>query len=303
MNSREKQIIEGLIKKDGRCITLLLGDVMNIGRAGSSENVRNGYVKAVRNAVRKWFNPTDNKYKNIVEGFEDIYNSFYSLFSMYLLSIKEETLLKIENLESWLFITADNFIKKNRKEIDEHIGVYSEDGFDERVDSFDVEIEEQPTTYDWARKQVSGYIDKISNVYYRDLIYAIKLEGVDRDVLAEEYNKSVDDINRDYKRAWDQLISVSLVDIKYRSRQLFKRYEADLTDQQATVLRMFFFNNYDMDDLAREFNINGNSLKTEIVKAYNALLKIAKREMKLDEKEERATLREKKCDKTIKLMV
>ena len=287
MNSAEKQIIEGIIQKNDRCISLVLRGIA-VNEQLSTRYVKNPYVTAVENAVRKWFNPNDEKYKNIVDGFSDIYNSFYSLFSFYIINIKPETLLAINDLKSWLFITADNFIKKYRKKIDEHIGVYYEDELGEKVEITDREdIEEPKQSSDWARTQIDVFINQIGNDYYRDLLRAIKLEGVERDVLAEEYGKSVDDINRDFKRAWDQLIGVALSEIRYRGKRLFKTFEADLPAPQAALLNEFFFSGLNIKELALEKNVNHIVLKTEIIKAYNNLLKTARRETKLEEKEER----------------
>ena len=113
MNSTEKQIIDGLVNKDDRYILLVLRGVA-VHQGCTTKYVKNPYVTSVENAVRKWFNPSDDRYKNIVDGFPDIYNSFYSLFAIYIVSIKPETLLAIKDLKNWLFITADNFIKKNK---------------------------------------------------------------------------------------------------------------------------------------------------------------------------------------------
>lgn len=292
MNSAEKQIIDGLIKRDDRYISLVLRGVA-VYEGHTTRYVKNPYVSAVENAVRKWFNPGDDRYKNIVDGFPDIYNSFYSLFALYVISINPETLLAIEDLKNWLFITADNFIKKNRKSIDEHIGLYYEEELGDKVEITDREdIEEPHSSSDWARAQINVYINQISNEYYRDLLCAIKLEDVDREVLAEEYNKSVDDINRDYKRAWDQLIGIALSDIKYRGKHLYKTFEADLPVNQAKLLNEFFFSGLNIKELALEKNVNYVVLKGEIVKAYNVLLKTAKRETKIDEKEERMEIKE-----------
>ena len=292
MNSTEKQIIDGLVNKDDRYILLVLRGVA-VHQGCTTKYVKNPYVTSVENAVRKWFNPSDDRYKNIVDGFPDIYNSFYSLFAIYIVSIKPETLLAIKDLKNWLFITADNFIKKNRKSIDEHIGLYYEEELGEKVEITDrVDIEEPHSSSDWARAQINVYINQISNEYYRDLLFAIKLEDVDREVLAEEYDKSVDDINRDFKRAWDQLIGVALSDIKYRGKHLFKKFESDLPTNQAKLLNEFFFSGLNIKELALEKNVNHVVLKGEIVKAYNVLLKTAKRETKIDEKEERKDIKE-----------
>lgn len=327
MNDRERQLIEGIINTGdkrihNRCIQLLFHGQDTAGRDERVLYKKNDYVVALENAVR--INFSGRHYQGL---FSETYMVFESLFVTYLEHLNPEKLREIVDLKNWLFVTAGRFCNSNRNKINELLGIEISDNNEEYNDSLrgkdndttsqeddsipqneassiqiktlddeDTEptdnLSDQPDTSDWAASLLNIYIGKINNEYYRDLIRAIKIEGVPVETIAEEYNKSEDDIYRDYNRAWDKLLQVTLPDIKIRSKNLFKKYESKLDDQQARILNKFFFGGYDISAIARSEKINQNELERAIVKTYKVLLRTAKHETELDEKEKRKEARE-----------
>lgn len=328
MNDRERQLIEGIINTcdrriHNRCIQLLFHGQDTAGRDERVLYKKNDYVVALENAVRTNF--SGRHYQGL---FAETYMVFESLFVTYLEHLNPEKLREIEDLKNWLFVTAGRFCNSNRKKINELLGIELSDNYEEYDDGLKAkendsnsleeesipqvetsdnntkkfddnedseptdDLTDQPDTSDWAASLLNIYIGKINNDYYRDLIRAIKIEGVPVETIAEEYNKSEDDIYRDYNRAWDKLLQVTLPDIKIRSKSLFKKYESKLDDQQARILNKFFFGGYDISAIARSEKINQNELERAIIKAYKVLLRTAKHETELDEKEKRKEARE-----------
>lgn len=328
MNDRERQLIEGIINTGdrrihNRCIQLLFHGQDTAKRDERVLYKKNDYVVALENAVRTNF--SGRHYQGL---FSETYMVFESLFATYLEHLNPEKLHEIEDLKNWLFVTAGRFCNSNRKKINELLGIELGDNYEEYDDGlkakendsnsieeeslpqvetsgiiikkFDGNVDSEPTddltdqpdTSDWAASLLNIYIGKINNEYYRDLIRAIKIEGVPVETIAEEYNKSEDDIYRDYNRAWDKLLQVTLPDIKIRSKSLFKKYESKLDDQQARILNKFFFGGYDISAIARSEKINQNELERVIVKTYKVLLRTAKHETEFDEKEKRKEARE-----------
>ena len=329
MNERERQLIEGIInigdrRVHNRCIQLLFHGQDVAGRDERSLYRKNDYVVALENAVRTSF--SGRYYQG---RFSETYMVFESLFTTYLENLKPEKLREIDDLKNWLFVAAGRFCNGSRKKINELLGIEIGDNVEEYDDNLKVKSQDydsqqeedsslqhevsgaRPKTLDdednpemsdnlaeeadtagWAESLLGLYIDKISNAYYRDLIRAIKLESVPVETLAEEYRKSVDNIYRDYNRAWDKLLQVALPDIRIRSKSLFKRFESDLDNKEAYLLNNFFFGSYDSSAIAYSQKIHQNDLDKAIVKAYKVLLRTAKHETELDEKEKRKEARE-----------
>lgn len=65
-----------------------------------------------------------------------------------------------------------------------------------------------------------------------------------------------------------------------------------MDDQQTRILNKFFFGGYDISAMARSEKINQNELEKVIIKTYKVLLRTAKHETELDEKEKRKESRE-----------
>lgn len=329
MNEREKQLIEGIINTGdrrihNRCIQLLFHGQDVAGRNDRAIYKKNDYVVSLENAVRTCF--SGRYYQG---RFSDTYMVFESLFVTYLEHLKPEKLREIDDLKNWLFVAAGRFCNSNRKKINELLGIELGDNHEEYDDSSkakgqdeeDSQVREsisqdeasgihikslddnedteptdnltdQPDTSDWAASLLNIYIGKINNDYYRDLIQAIKIEGVPVETIAEEYDKTEDDIYRDYNRAWNKLLQVTLPDIRIRSKSLFKKYESKLNDAQANLLNTFFFGSYDLSTFACSQKMSQIDMEQAIVKAYKTLLRTARHEEELEEKEMRKEQRE-----------
>lgn len=328
MNERERQLIEGIIntgdrRTHNRCVQLLFHG-QDIAKGNECTNIRkNEYVVALENSVRTCFSG------RFYQGrFSDTYLVFESLFVTYLEHIKPEKLREIDDLKNWLFVTASRFCNSNRKKINELLGIETNDNNKEYNDGLKAkdndttsqednpippneassiritipyddddsepseDLVEQTDSTDWAESLLGYYIDKISNTYYRDLIRAIKIEGVPVETMAEEYKKSADDIYRDYNRAWDKLLQVSLPDIRIRSKSLFKKYKSEFDDKQAGLLNKFFFSGHNLTAIASSEGMKQDDLEKAIVKVYKVLLRTARREAELDEKAKREDARE-----------
>ena len=294
MNRRERQLIEGIInisdrRIHNRCIQLLFHGQ---DTAKPDERVlykKNDYVVALENAVR--INFSGRHYQGL---FSETYMVFESLFVTYLEHLKPEKLREIDDLKNWLFVAAGRFCNSNRNKINELLGIETSDNNEEYDDDSEPsnELIEDADSAGWAESLLCFYIGKISNAYYRDLIRAIKIEGVTVETIAEEYNKTEDDIYRDYNRAWDKLLQVTLPDIRIRSKSLFKKHESKLDDEQTRLLNRFFFSGYDLSAMAISEKVNQNDLEKAIVKSYKVLLKTAKRETEADGKTQRKEARE-----------
>lgn len=110
MNAKEIAIIEAIINKSDKkrhekALKLLL-----YGEDKDGLFIKNEYVNCLESLVRKKFG------NNI--SFEDSYITFANEFWLHLEKITPEQLRSINNLKSWLFIVAKNFIETIRKEIE-----------------------------------------------------------------------------------------------------------------------------------------------------------------------------------------
>lgn len=85
---------------------------------------------------------------------------------------------------------------------------------------------------------------------------------------------------------------MALPEIRIRCKSLFKKYESELSDEQACLLNEFFFSGKDLSTIAHSLGMKQDDLENAIVKAHKVLVKIAKRETELDEKEKRKEARE-----------
>lgn len=305
MNAREKQLIEGIINKEDRrlhdrCVQLLFYGEVVVGKDKCTRYEKNAYVVAIQNAVRDCFSGND-LYKG---RFAEIYDVFKQLFvaEQVLVKTDPKKLREIDDLRKYLYSTVRNFCNEYRKKICEELGIelgYFYEAYDDnsKVDGEDSielsdEFNKEDDTSSWAETFLCSLIDKVSNAYYRDLIRAFKLKDVPVKNLAKKHGKTEDDIYRDYNRAWNKLIQEALPEIKIRCKSLFKKYEAELSDEQACLLNEFFFSGKDLSTIAHSLGMKQDDLESAIVKAHKVLVKIAKRETELDEKEKRKEVRE-----------
>lgn len=308
MNQREIQLVEAIIdtgdkRRHNAAIKLLF-----YGQEIAGPDYRkNEYVAALENAVRKCF--SGKLYRNM---FSDVYAVFASLFTEYLGSLSPDKLLEVQDLKNWLFISGCHFCNSNRGKINYLLGLEPDGSFSafddgkqtEEANKGDDELDEKESeevpdddnndTSGWAESLLDYYINKIENKYYRDLIRAIKIEQVPVETMAEDYEKTADDIYRDYNRAWDRLLQTCLPDIRIRSKSLFKKYELELEERDANLLNKFFFVDNDINSLAVTEGMKKSDMERAVTKAYKVLLKVAKHEVELDEKEERREKREQK---------
>lgn len=110
MNAKEIAIIEAIIDKNDKrrhekALKLLL-----YGEDKGGSFMKNEYVNCLESLVRK-------KFCNSVT-FYDSYSTFASEFWIHLEKMSPEQLRSINNLKSWLFTVAKNFIETIRKEIE-----------------------------------------------------------------------------------------------------------------------------------------------------------------------------------------
>jgi predicted DNA-binding protein YlxM (UPF0122 family) len=307
MNAREKQLIEGIISKDdrlrNRCLRLLLRGEVEEVKGGKdiirNEPPKNPYHVTIKNAVRGCF--ADDIYKG---RFPEIYDVFEQLFiaEQVLANTDPKKLREIDDLRKYLYSTVRNFCNEHRKKICDELSIelgyiyeaYDDNSIVDGEDNIELsdEINKEANTSSWAESFLGSLIDKIGNAYYRDLIRTFKIEEVPVKNLAKKHGKTEDDIYRDYNRAWNKLLQVALPEIRIRCKSLFKKYEFELIDEQACLLNEFFFSNKDLSTMAHSLGMKQDDLENALVKAHKVLVKIAKRETELDEKEKRKEARE-----------
>lgn len=288
MNSREQQLIEALINKEDIVRHNKAIEILFHGTVKNGKMIKNAYVNAIENAVRQCFSGSFYRGR-----FEEIYITFETEFYKYLQKVKPDTLRTIDKLESWLYIASRNFANGHRKQINAALGiveteVYSDNLFDccsenrskDDTISFNEIIDDCADSSSWASDLLDSYIEQISCEYYRLILRAVVLENMPREEFAEEQcKKDAAAIDRDVRRAKLELIKVAMSDIKWRSRKLMSKYCDQITKQIERSLLEDFFAGKQVKDT------NG------LVNAISNLMKIARREAKLDEAEEKRELR------------
>lgn len=280
MNLKEKKLVEEFIRKDDIARHNKATEIIFYGQE------KNGlYANAIRNAVRQCY--SGSEYRN---RFDEVYTTFVTEFYNYLMRLKPEKLLEVENLDRWLYRCARNFANSNRKKINEALGIIEcETEFSSRLD-VDTDEKEHledngPDASAWAEELLAKYIDQISCENYRTVLKVVVLEGMDREDFAEEQGISYTAVNLLVNHAMIALIRVALPDIRWRSRKTFTEYSDELKDKDREMLELFFSEN-------RAEN------PEDLAKAVNRMMKISAREAKAEEKEEKRELRElKKLEK------
>ena len=334
MNEQEKNIIEAIIDKGNRrkhdkaLISLLYGDDIGItGDPFKYKKDKSDIPYILQDIIRKYFSKIR---------FKDAYSAFASDFMLHLDRMPAEMLRDIDDLKSWIFITARNYALNHKKEIesfqddktgftitldenrmygkiptdnetessnadeaketdcekesenDEETIYESNDEFGEtndnetqyEVDSFDV-------IPDVAKSRIEKYLSKITNDEYRYLIRAIKIDGIDREVLAQQYGKDVAYVNMKFIRAWNAFIAVALDDIQQCRLDLFKKHEnhKDLDDENAGLLRDFLLRKLSVQNMAFQYGMTEAKMREKLAIAFKLLLKIDKKENEKNEDE------------------
>lgn len=263
----------------------------------------NPYSSVLHNVVRKCFSG-----RFYIGRFQETYLTFETEFYQYLLKLKPEKVREVDNLPSWLFRVAANFANSHRQKINQALGIEMDTvAFSvtlDRDDSEESEMDEQPQRHPdtghhrkqddteddtdddepaessdssaWAEDLLNGYIDKIPHAYYRTVIRALSLEGMDPSDFAEEQGKKVSAIYNDLSRAMDALVVVALDDIKWRTRTLYSQYGDLLTQQQQDLLTAFYDPDVQLETLALKMKVKPNEVRSKIVGAYKALQKMAR---------------------------
>lgn len=281
--SKEKSLISAFVCQSDTVRHSKASQLLFYGMPSAGTYVENAYVQALKKAVRICF--SDVKYRG---HFNDIYDTFVSLFYAYLLT-KTERLLNIETtLAGWLFVTAKNFANNNRKEIDTLVGLANSSDaleYDSTMDaliskenedacgSADVIIDDSESGMMWAEHLVNRYIDRISNEKYRTAIRAIVIEGMPREEFAEEQHISYQAVNLLVNHAMIALTNVALPDIRWRSKKCYSQYIDLVKDKNDVILLKEYFEN--------------NISKPGLALAVRRLIKISIREMKEQAAEER----------------
>lgn len=131
-------------------------------------------------------------------------------------------------------------------------------------DDDDDSVEEIATSADWAAFILDGYIKKISNQKYRDILVGIDIEGLSPKQYAKKAGETDTCIHQRHKEALIALAFVALRENPTPGRSLFVRFKDELTSTQVEILQDFF----DNGNLGRFKN-------RDIAIAYRALVNIA----------------------------
>lgn len=287
--SKEKSIINAFVDISDKVRHDMAVQSLFYGRPSGGRYIENAYVQSIKKAVRLCY--SDVKYRGL---FKDIYDTYISLFYVYLLA-KSEQLSKIEtSLAGYLFVAAKNFAndKKVREAIEISIGLSDHSIFVDidriiasllsNEDGIEPPIEEPIISPDsdsyWAEYLTNKYINSIPNERYRIAIRAIVLEGMPREELAEEFDISYPaGINMLLNHAMTALTNVALPDIRWRSKKHYAQYGHLVKDEGDRLLLQDYFEN--------------NVYNQGLALAVRRLIKISIREMKEQEAEERRVMR------------
>ena len=271
MNIQEKKLIEAFIQDEDRARHERAVEIIFHGqrvRDGAGREILrdNPAFRAIRNAVNKCF--SGDRYFGRRE---EVYETFVSEFYQYLKKLNPAKLREIQDLSMWMFKVAANFANSNRKKINSILQI--EEGQVRFTDHFDREEDEPADSEEnssrWAEDLLARYINQIQRPYFRDLLHAVKIEGMSVEDFAEEQGKSVPDIHRDTKRAMDQLVQIALPDIRWRSRQLYSQYKDRLSRNDQLLLDAFFRQGADVRPAL-------------VVMAFRKLVKLSVKEQKED---------------------
>ena len=314
MNAQEKKLLEAFlnqndVRQHGRAVELLFYGRTVKDASGREIHTEFDVTRAIRNAVSICFSGPLYSGRR-----REVYDTFVSLFTDYLLRKPRETFDEIEDLQNWMFLVARNFANGHRKAMHEILAIDEASvPFDRKQDVTepedsgredearpDVDEDRQPAkvpdedddssddssddpehSSKWVEDLIGEYICRIPHAYYREILYVLHVYGMSMEDYAEEKGKKLSAIHNDHKRAMSALIQAALPDIRWRSPKLYDSYR-DFLDSDETEVLDCFFEDGDAEDMAG------------LVKAYVKLLKVSKREAKVMEKAEKKEERERR---------
>lgn len=294
MNIHEKKLIEGLLDTSDKARHDKAVEMLFFGRDytdpyGKKIHREEEVTRSIRRIVAISF--TGSAYAEVRD---QIYPTFVSLFYKYLMNIKPETFFSVDNLPAWMRTTARHYANRNREEINDLLGIYSDtvpldnekmnrlpEGGDEEGARNTVEpgSTSRENSSKWAEDKLANYINKIHNAYYREILTAVDIAGMELEDFAEEQGKSIAAIYNDHRRARIALIQIALPDIRKRAASMYGDFKDQLTEKERKALDGFFLG-------------SGTEDSATIAIAYSKLLKIARRESLAAGKAERREMRE-----------
>lgn len=302
MNSSEKRLIECLINRN---------DVKRYDAAVNFLFYGESHIThTIQDVVRKSFSA--HKYDSVRNCIYDVFaNQFYEYF---VLQAKPDTLRKIDDLGKYIFRAAVNCANSKRKQIDTALGLpvaTHEVGFTPRYDREDDEdnseayqensvlteqghdniqsqeiesahVDETGTSVDMAAFILEGYIKRIDKKEFREVLYALDIEGLSSKEYAARTGETSTSIDMRHSRALTELTRVALPDILKRCKGVFVRFQGLLSSLQVSILQEFF----------ETGNLGDKEKQKRIATAYKALAKAAKKEYEMEEKEYKRDKRE-----------
>lgn len=294
MNIQEKKLIEAFLNKDDarhhdRAVELLFYGRKSVDARGREIHTEFDVTRSIRNAVSIYYSGALYNGRH-----REVYDTFVSLFHDHLMKMSLDSFLKVDDLQKWMFKVAKNFANGYRKEIHKILGIEDnvvpfvkkqdvtekpDTGLEERnVVNGDTHVRKVPDYDDefssdsedsskWAEDLIKEYISRISHDYYREVLYAIDIYGMEMVDFAEEQGKKRSSIHLDHKRAKAALIQAALPDIRWRMPKLFDSFK-DFLDSEEIVLLECFFDRGEVKDMK------------DLIEAYVKLLKVSRRETK-----------------------
>ena len=296
MNIQEKRLIEAFLDTGNAALHNKAVELLFYGRKGTDANGRTicrefDVTRAIKNAVSIYYSGSLYAGRQ-----KEVYDTFVSLFHAYLLKLNPDKLRGIDNLQNWMFRVAKNFANSHRREVNELLGIEDnvvgfsmamdvdnreetgcmdsrspEDGepYTRKIPEKDNDADSSSEhTSTWAEELIAEYISRIAHPYYRELLYAVDVNGMAMEDFAEEQGKRLSAVHNDHKRAMSALIQAALPDIRWRAPKLYESFRFELNDAESEVLERFFYHNI-ITDMPR------------VIKAYVKLLKIAKRDERM----------------------
>jgi len=321
MNAKEIAIIEAIIDKSDKrrhekALKLLL-----YGEEKNGTIVKNEYVNCLESLVRKKFGnnvPFYDSYSTFAAEFwihlekmtQEQFRSIKNL-KLWLFTVAKNFIETIrKEIEVFQIMDTpidegrltenicDNFKSEiNEEKGDAENGTEENDGNEyqeqsqelEKVETipFDENEQERLKRVDYAKWRFRYYLSKMINETYKDILSAVYIEGVDREALAEEYGWGMDVFNLTLDHARNAFIAVALEDIQRCGPNLFKKYEynKEMDDKTAKLLREFFAQKYDVQQMALKNHKTKYEMRKELSVAYKRLLRIHKKETEMLEKE------------------
>lgn len=172
------------------------------------------------------------------------------------------------------------FVNKAEEKLDQSLaGASSNDSEEDTLEqTYEADIIDMDPALGeiWAANKLEGYLALMSNYpRYVELIRAIKIEGVDRETLAEEWECTIEAIYNMTNEAMTQLVKVALPDIRKRSKKMYKKYAHLVKDDYAkTLLKGVFEEGKDYHKLATEHKKRPSDIAADFQRAFKYLKRI-----------------------------